>query len=186
MLKLSLGLRITNSRRANLRKELHRGPQVHRLLQALHRGPEVHRLLQALHRGPQVHRLLQAGLAAAWRAAHPGFDIARDPARVGLDASGLPDPTGLDTVLRRQPFGPGDRVHCVAGLVGEQPLGDTPGSAPAHVPARPGGPHRPAGARCRRRNGCGATSTRWCFPSCGSTARAASPWRPISRTPWSC
>ncbi len=32
MLKLSLGLRITNSRRENLRKELHRGVEVHRLL----------------------------------------------------------------------------------------------------------------------------------------------------------
>ncbi|MEU6813149.1 IucA/IucC family protein, partial [Streptomyces sp. NPDC046831] len=43
MLKLSLGLRITNSRRENLRKELHRGLE--------------------------VHRLLEAGLAADWRAA---------------------------------------------------------------------------------------------------------------------
>ncbi|MEU6811669.1 IucA/IucC family protein, partial [Streptomyces sp. NPDC046831] len=96
MLKLSLGLRITNSRRENLRKELHRGLE--------------------------VHRLLEAGLAADWRAAHPCFDIVRDPAWIGLDAPGLSDPTGLDTVVRRQPFGPDDRVHCVAGLVAEQPL----------------------------------------------------------------
>ncbi|MEU5667422.1 IucA/IucC family protein [Streptomyces longwoodensis] len=103
MLKLSLGLRITNSRRENLRKELHRGLE--------------------------VHRLLEAGLAADWRAAHPGFDIVRDPAWIGLDAPGLSDPSGLDTVLRRQPFGPDDRVHCVAGLVAEQPLGDALDSA---------------------------------------------------------
>ncbi|MET9953855.1 IucA/IucC family protein [Streptomyces sp. NPDC006339] len=107
MLKLSLGLRITNSRRENLRKELHRGLE--------------------------VHRLLEAGLAAEWRAAHPGFDIVRDTAWIGLDAPGLTDPTGLDTVLRRQPFGPENRVHCVAGLVAEQPLGDTLDSALAGV-----------------------------------------------------
>ncbi|KAF3467933.1 IucA/IucC family protein [Streptomyces sp. Tu 3180] len=107
MLKLSLGLRITNSRRENLRKELHRGLE--------------------------VHRLLEAGLAAEWRAAHPGFDIVRDPAWIGLDAPGLPDPNGLDTVVRRQPFGPDTRVHCVAGLVAEQPLGDTLDSALAGV-----------------------------------------------------
>ena len=34
MLKLSLGVRITNSRRENLRKELHRGVEVHRLLRS--------------------------------------------------------------------------------------------------------------------------------------------------------
>ncbi|MFJ1706143.1 IucA/IucC family protein [Kitasatospora sp. NPDC088346] len=96
MLKLSLGLRITNSRRENLRKELHRGLE--------------------------VHRLLEAGLAAEWRAAHPGFDIVRDPAWIGVDHPLLGDPHGLDTVLRRQPFGPADRALCVAGLIAEQPL----------------------------------------------------------------
>ncbi|MFC6595627.1 IucA/IucC family protein [Kitasatospora paranensis] len=95
MLKLSLGLRITNSRRENLRKELHRGTE--------------------------VHRLLEAGLGAEWRAAHPQFDIVRDPAWIGVDHPGLTDPTGLDTVLRRQPFGPADRAVCLAGLVAEQP-----------------------------------------------------------------
>jgi len=53
MLKLSLALRITNSRRENLRKELHRGVE--------------------------VHRLLRSGLAEQWHAVHPGFDIVRDP-----------------------------------------------------------------------------------------------------------
>ncbi len=95
MLKLSLGLRITNSRRENLRKELHRGLE--------------------------MHRLLESGLGAEWRAAHPGFDIVRDPAWIGVDHPGLGDPGGLDTVLRAQPFAPGDRAYCVAGLVAERP-----------------------------------------------------------------
>ncbi|WP_327681165.1 IucA/IucC family protein [Kitasatospora sp. NBC_00458] len=103
MLKLSLGLRITNSRRENLRKELHRGLE--------------------------VHRLLESGLGAEWRAAHPGFDVVRDPAWIGVDHPGLGDPGGLDTVLRAQPFAPADRVHCVAGLVAEQ----------LHAAADPGG-----------------------------------------------
>ncbi|MCC9309201.1 siderophore biosynthesis protein [Kitasatospora sp. RB6PN24] len=100
MLKLSLGLRITNSRRENLRKELHRGVE--------------------------VHRLLEAGLGAEWRAAHPGFDIVRDPAWIGVDLPGQDEEraTGLDTVLRMQPFAPGDRALCVAGLVAERPLGE--------------------------------------------------------------
>ncbi|MFJ8476567.1 IucA/IucC family protein [Kitasatospora sp. NPDC094011] len=97
MLKLSLGLRITNSRRENLRKELHRGVE--------------------------VHRLLESGLAAEWRAAHPGFDIVRDPAWIGVDHPDLGDPDGLDTVLRAQPFAPTERALCVAGLIAEQPGG---------------------------------------------------------------
>jgi siderophore synthetase component len=64
MLKLSLGVRITNSRRENLRNELYRG---------------------AL-----INQLLRAGLAEVMRAAHPGFSIVRDPAWLGIDgAEGL-------------------------------------------------------------------------------------------------
>ncbi|MHA6763230.1 IucA/IucC family protein [Streptacidiphilus sp. PAMC 29251] len=106
MLKLSLGLRITNSRRENLRKELHRGVE--------------------------VHRLLNSGLGREWRAAHPGFDIVRDPAWIGVDlpgshsAAGSPA-NGLDTVIRQNPFGPGDRAHCVAGLVAERPSSTSAG-----------------------------------------------------------
>ncbi|MEU9046397.1 IucA/IucC family protein [Kitasatospora sp. NPDC048343] len=119
MLKLSLGLRITNSRRENLRKELHRGLE--------------------------MHRLLESGLAAEWRAAHPGFDIVRDPAWIGVDHPALGDPCGLDTVLRAQPFAPAERALCVAGLVAEQPLGtgDT-------VPSRLGDTLRTLAARCGR------------------------------------
>ncbi|MGK4580869.1 IucA/IucC family protein [Kitasatospora sp. HPMI-4] len=106
MLKLSLGLRITNSRRENLRKELHRGVE--------------------------VHRLLERGLGAEWRAAHPGFDIVRDPAWIGVDLPALGDPGGLDTVLRSQPFGPTERALCVAGLVAERPIGPG-GPLPSHL-----------------------------------------------------
>ncbi|MGW2552692.1 IucA/IucC family protein [Streptomyces sp. NPDC001635] len=91
MLKLSLGLRITNSRRENLRKELHRGAE--------------------------VHRLLRGGLGREWRSVHPGFDIVRDPAWLAVDdADGMPV-AGLDVVIRHNPFGPTDDACCLAGLV---------------------------------------------------------------------
>ncbi|MEU1279970.1 IucA/IucC family protein [Streptomyces sp. NPDC005805] len=95
MLKLSLGLRITNSRRENLRKELHRGVE--------------------------VHRLLRTGLSARWRAAHPGFDIVRDPAWLAVDTTDGQPVTGLDVVLRHNPFGPGDDAVCVAALTSPRP-----------------------------------------------------------------
>ncbi|MEW2162292.1 IucA/IucC family protein [Streptomyces sp. NPDC007084] len=95
MLKLSLGLRITNSRRENLRKELHRGVE--------------------------VHRLLRSGLFEEWQAAHPGFDIVRDPAWLAVDGpDGNPVP-GLDVMIRHNPFGPADDAGCVAGLVSPRP-----------------------------------------------------------------
>ncbi|WP_408056167.1 IucA/IucC family protein [Streptomyces ureilyticus] len=105
MLKLSLGLCITNSRRENLRKELHRGVE--------------------------VHRLLRTGLAEQWKAEHPGFDIVRDPAWLAVDApDGSPVP-GLDVMLRHNPFTPTDSVSCVAGLVSvrpEDPAGEASGA----------------------------------------------------------
>ncbi|MDO0937114.1 IucA/IucC family protein [Streptomyces sp. DG2A-72] len=95
MLKLSLGLRITNSRRENLRKELHRGVE--------------------------VHRLLRSGLAKQWQAVHPGFDIVRDPAWLAADTlDGNPVP-GLDVMIRHNPFSPSDDVSCVAALVSLRP-----------------------------------------------------------------
>lgn len=114
MLKLSLGLRITNSRRENLRKELHRGVE--------------------------VHRLLRSGLAQQWQAAHPSFDIVRDPAWLAVDApDGAPMP-GLDVVIRHNPFSPSDDVSCVAGLLSPRPcfptpLEGVPGCAEKHGPA---------------------------------------------------
>ncbi|MEV0908069.1 IucA/IucC family protein [Streptomyces hokutonensis] len=110
MLKLSLGLRITNSRRENLRKELHRGVE--------------------------VHRLLRSGLSQQWQAVHPGFDIVRDPAWLAVDApadgcgadrgQGSAGATraplaGIDVVIRHNPFSPSDDVSCVAGLVSPRP-----------------------------------------------------------------
>ncbi|TDC73147.1 IucA/IucC family protein [Streptomyces hainanensis] len=110
MLKLSLALRITNSRRENLRKELHRGVE--------------------------VHRLLSSGLGAQWRAAFPagpGFDIVRDPAWLAVDdAQGRPVP-GLDTVLRHNPFGPRDDALCLAALTGLRPW---PGRPEAELRSR--------------------------------------------------
>ncbi|MFG3015732.1 IucA/IucC family protein [Streptomyces cinerochromogenes] len=98
MLKLSLALRITNSRRENLRKELHRGVE--------------------------VHRLLRTGLAGQWQAAHPRFDIVRDPAWLAVDdPDGRPVP-GLDVVIRHNPFAPTDDVACVAGLLSPRPCAE--------------------------------------------------------------
>lgn len=95
MLKLSLGLRITNSRRENLRKELHRGVE--------------------------VHRLLRSGLSKEWQATHPAFDIVRDPAWLAIDGpDGSPVP-GIDVVIRHNPFSPSHDVSCIAGLVSPRP-----------------------------------------------------------------
>ncbi|MEU3075175.1 IucA/IucC family protein [Streptomyces laurentii] len=95
MLKLSLGVRITNSRRENLRKELHRGVE--------------------------VHRLLRTGLADQWQAAHPRFDIVRDPAWLAVDTpDGEPVP-GLDVMIRHNPFALGDDAVCIAALTAPRP-----------------------------------------------------------------
>lgn len=93
MLKLSLGLRVTNSRRENLRGEL---------------------VL-----GACTAALVDAGLGAALGRAHPRFGLVRDPAWVGVDGSD--GPVGLDTVVRDQPFGPADRVACAGALVDARP-----------------------------------------------------------------
>ncbi|WP_425473641.1 IucA/IucC family protein [Streptomyces tailanensis] len=113
MLKLSLGLRITNSRRENLSKELHRGVE--------------------------VHRLLRTGLARQWQAAHPGFDIVRDPAWLAVTApDGDPAP-GLNVVIRHNPFGPAEDASCVAGLVSPRPYthGDLQASRSSEPQERP-------------------------------------------------
>lgn len=124
MLKLSLGLRITNSRRENLRKELHRGVE--------------------------VHRLLRSGLAKQWQAVHPGFDIVRDPAWLAVDGpDGRPLP-GLDVVIRHNPFTPADDVSCVAGLVSPRPLAET---GPDASPTAPTGLTAPATPGAVRRHG---------------------------------
>ena len=170
MLKLSLGLRITNSRRENLRKELHRGVE--------------------------VHRLLRGGLAKQWQAAHPGFDIVRDPAWLAVDdPDGDPVP-GLDVMIRHNPFAPGDDVSCIAGLVSPRPRAPWPARPtrdrrPSAVPAGRGRhPARRAGPAARAEpsppSGSCATWNTSYGPCSGWTARRASPWRRTSRTPWSC
>ncbi|MGW7706393.1 IucA/IucC family protein [Streptomyces sp. NPDC054771] len=101
MLKLSLGVRITNSRRENLRKELHRGVE--------------------------VHRLLRSGLATQWHAVHPGFDIVRDPAWLAADGPDGAPVQGLDVMLRHNPFGPHDDAVCIAALTAPRPWPDRTG-----------------------------------------------------------
>ncbi|MGW3626333.1 IucA/IucC family protein [Streptomyces sp. NPDC000880] len=123
MLKLSLGVRITNSRRENLRKELHRGVE--------------------------VHRLLRTGLAEQWQAVHPGFDIVRDPAWLAVDTAEDEPVPGLDVVVRHNPFGFGDDAVCIAGLTAPRPWPGRPGmrsrlaDVVARLVARTG---RPTGA----------------------------------------
>ncbi len=102
MLKLSLGVRITNSRRENLRKELHRGTE--------------------------VHRLLRSGLGEEWRAAFPGglpgapgFDVVRDPAWLAVDTPAGEPVAGLDAVVRHQPFAAHDDAVCIAALTAPVP-----------------------------------------------------------------
>ncbi|GHF28596.1 hypothetical protein GCM10010218_07160 [Streptomyces mashuensis] len=104
MLKLSLGMRITNSRRNNLRGEM--------------------RL------GVSAARLLAAGPAAWLRAEHPEFGILRDFAWISAGTSGAE--TGLETALRDNPFhgGTGEGL-CVAGLLAER-TGPGDGTAPRH------------------------------------------------------
>ncbi|MEU6815954.1 IucA/IucC family protein [Streptomyces sp. NPDC046860] len=134
MLKLSLGLRITNSRRENLRKELHRGVE--------------------------VHRLLRAGLGKQWQAAHPGFDIVRDPAWLAVDGTdGLPVP-GLDVMIRHNPFAPADDIGCVAGVVSPRPASEPdPATDPRLLRSRLA--HLVARLAARTGRPVGAVATEW-------------------------
>lgn len=104
MLKLSLGMRITNSRRNNLRSEMRLG-------------------VRAAH-------LLAAGPAARLRAEHPEFGILRD---FGWVSAGPGGETGLETAIRDNPFraGRGPQGLCVAGLVAER-TGPGDGSPPPY------------------------------------------------------
>ena len=95
MLKLSLGLRITNSRRESTPTELRRGLEINRLLDAAY----------------------NAGTATA----HPRFTIVRDPAWVALDEGG-PTLTGLDVAVREVPTDV-NSYACLAGLVAPRPGG---------------------------------------------------------------
>lgn len=94
MLKLSLGMRITNSRRNNMRAEL--------------------RL------GVQASRLLMAGLERELGAAHPRFEVVKDPAWVAVDVPGAAE-AGFELALRENPIDATSRVACIAGLSAERP-----------------------------------------------------------------
>ncbi len=98
-LKLSLGMRITNSRRENLRAELELGLQ--------------------------AHRLLAAGLGASLATAHPRFRVLTDPAWLAVDVPGARE-GGFEVALRRNGLGAATRVACLAGLTAERP--DRPAS----------------------------------------------------------
>ncbi|WP_245641110.1 IucA/IucC family protein [Streptomyces megasporus] len=128
MFKLSLGMRITNSRRDNRRGELRLGVRAARLLAASAPG--------------------RPGPAAWLRAEHPGFGVLRDFAWVSVGADGpgagtgaetgtgadtaTGAETGLETAIRDNPFrgGAGDAL-CVAGLVAER-TGPGDGSPPPY------------------------------------------------------
>ncbi|WEB44063.1 iron transporter [Streptomyces yunnanensis] len=107
MLKLSLGMRITNSRRNNLRSEM--------------------RL------GVRAAQLLAAGPADWLRAEHPEFGILRDFAWISAGTDG-PE-TGLETAIRDNPFRGGGYGRpeglCVAGLLAER-TGPGDGTPPRH------------------------------------------------------
>lgn len=97
MLKLSLGLRITNSRRESTRTELRRGME--------------------------IDRLLDNGYADTTFTAHPGFTVTRDPAWLAVDEpgrSGGPEVTGLDVAVREVPEDI-ERLRCLVGLVAPRP-----------------------------------------------------------------
>jgi siderophore synthetase component len=97
MLKLSLGLRITNSRRELTRKELRRGVE--------------------------IHRLLNLGYLAATTAGHPSFSIVRDPGWLAVDEPqrpGGPKLNGLDVAVREVPEQISE-LRALVGLVAPRP-----------------------------------------------------------------
>ncbi|HVS45017.1 MAG TPA: IucA/IucC family protein [Candidatus Dormibacteraeota bacterium] len=108
MLKLSLGVRITNSVRVNLRKELARGVE--------------------------VHRLLEAGLGAELAERFPRFGILRDPAWATLAGPAPGTESGFEVVIRENPYGDCDDAAAVAALCEPSPDGGPPPLA-VHVHA---------------------------------------------------
>jgi siderophore synthetase component len=91
-LKLSMGLRVTNSRRENTRGE----------------G------LLAAH----TAELVDAGLGAELARARPAFRLVLDRGWLGVNADG---PVGLETVLREVPFAVEEDVRCAGSLLDPRP-----------------------------------------------------------------
>ncbi len=99
MLKLSLGVRITNSVRVNLAKELARGVE--------------------------VQRLLAAGLGAELAGRFPCFAVVGDPAWLTVRAGGGRTESGFEVVVRDNPYPAGRDLDAtlVAGLCHPGPGG---------------------------------------------------------------
>ena len=123
MLKLSLGVRITNSVRLNLRKELARGVE--------------------------VHRLLEAGLGAELAERFPGFGILRDPAWATLAGPVRGAESGFEVLIRENPYLDDDQASPVAALCEPAPDGGPPPLA-RHVRALAGAEGWPVDAAARR------------------------------------
>jgi siderophore synthetase component len=123
MLKLSLGVRITNSVRLNLRKEMARGVE--------------------------VHRLLEAGLGAELTVRFPMFGILRDPAWATLAGPAPGAESGFEVVIRENPYGEDDEATPVAALCEPAPDGG-PSPLAVHVRSLAGAERRPLEATARR------------------------------------
>jgi siderophore synthetase component len=95
MLKLSMGLRVTNSRRENTRRE----------------G------LLAAH----TAELVDAGLGEALARAHPGFGLVLDRGWLGVNPGEVAGPVGLETVVREAPFADDEDVRCAGSLFDPRP-----------------------------------------------------------------
>ncbi|MCT7960456.1 IucA/IucC family siderophore biosynthesis protein [Laspinema sp. D1] len=99
MFKLSLNVKITNSVRMNLYKELERSVEVHQILA-----------------GPIGEELRQN---------YPQFDIIRDPAFLAVQFNGEPLPA-FATILRQNPFqtNPSADATCISSLCQDSIYGD--------------------------------------------------------------
>jgi siderophore synthetase component len=104
MLKLSLGVRITNSVRVNLAKELARGVE--------------------------VARLLDAGLGAELAGRFPGFAIVRDPAWLTVRTGQGRAESGFEVVVRENPYRAGDGTDATVVAALCQP---GPGGGPSRL-----------------------------------------------------
>jgi len=124
MLKLSLGVRITNSVRANLAKELARGVE--------------------------VKRLLDAGLAAELAARFPRFAIVPDPAWATLRDGGGRE-SGFEVVLRANPYPASAPLDAtVVAALCATPAGGGPSRLARIVHSLASGTGQPVDATARR------------------------------------
>lgn len=106
MFKLSLNVKITNSLRMNLYKELERSVE--------------------------VYRMLEGQIGQELREKFPEFDIIRDPAFLAVQFNGEPVPE-FATILRQNPFqaNPDTDATCIISLCQDSIYGD--GSRLAHL-----------------------------------------------------